>query len=128
MTLLPSDKSLMLFPAGVWIALLSAAIAAAALSYTRFGRHVVAIGSNEQTARLCGVAVERVTVLAYVLAGTLAGLAGVMEFAHADGRRPDRFGRTRARSDRRGGDRRRFAVGRPGLGGRRADRRAACSP
>jgi ribose/xylose/arabinose/galactoside ABC-type transport system permease subunit len=80
MTLLPSDKSLFLFPAGVWITLISAALAAAVLSFTRFGRHLVAIGSNQQTARLCGVAVERVTVLAYVLAGVMAGLAGVMEF------------------------------------------------
>ena len=80
MTLLPNDRGLLLFPAGVWITLISAAIAAAALSFTRFGRHLVAIGSNQQTARLCGVAVERVTVLAYVLAGCMAGLAGVMEF------------------------------------------------
>jgi len=80
MTLLPADKSLLLFPTGVWITLISAGIAAAALSFTRFGRHLVAIGSNQQTARLCGVAVERVTVLAYVLAGVMAGLAGVMEF------------------------------------------------
>ena len=81
MTLLPGDKSLMVFPAGVWITLISAAVAAAALSFTRFGRHLVAIGSNQLTARLCGVAVERVTVLAYVIGGALAGLAGVMEFA-----------------------------------------------
>jgi ribose/xylose/arabinose/galactoside ABC-type transport system permease subunit len=80
MTLLPGERGLLLFPAGVWITLLTAAIAAAALSFTRFGRHLVAIGSNQQTARLCGVAVERVTVLAYVLAGCMAGLAGVMEF------------------------------------------------
>ena len=33
------------------------------------------------TARLCGVAVPRVTVVTYSIAGLLAGLAGVMEFA-----------------------------------------------
>jgi ribose transport system permease protein len=39
----------------------------------------VAIGSSEETARLCGVRVERVKVLVYTLAALLAGLAGVIE-------------------------------------------------
>lgn len=70
-----------LFPAGVWLAMLAAAVAALALRYTVFGRHVVAIGSNEQTARLCGVPVARVRLAVYALAGALAGLAGILEFA-----------------------------------------------
>jgi ribose transport system permease protein len=69
------------FPAGVWIALIAALVAAIALRSTVFGRHVVAIGSNEQTARLCGVPVTRIRLLVYALAGALAGLAGVLEFA-----------------------------------------------
>jgi len=80
MAVLPPDQSWMLLPAGVWIALVVALVAAGLLLYTRFGRHVVAIGSNELTARLCGVAVPRVTILVYAMAGALAGLAGVMEF------------------------------------------------
>ena len=39
------------------------------------------MGSNERTARLCGVPVEAVKVGAYCLSAGLAGLAGVMEFA-----------------------------------------------
>jgi ribose transport system permease protein len=70
-----------LLPTGVWIALGLAVVVAAFLLYTRPGRHVVAVGSNVQTARLCGVPVGRVTVMVYVLAGALAGLAGVMEFS-----------------------------------------------
>jgi ribose transport system permease protein len=70
-----------LFPSGVWIALLLAVLAAALLKYTRLGRHVFAIGSNEQTARLCGVEVDRVKIAVYTLAAALAGLAGVMEFS-----------------------------------------------
>jgi ribose/xylose/arabinose/galactoside ABC-type transport system permease subunit len=68
-------------PSGVWIAVLVAIAGAILLGYTRFGRHVVAIGSNELTARLCGVPVPRVTVLTYGIAGLLAGIAGVLEYS-----------------------------------------------
>jgi ribose transport system permease protein len=75
---LPGEWSL---PPGVAIALLVAVLAAVALQYSVFGRHVTAIGSNEATARLCGVPVARVKVLVYALSGLLAGIAGVMEYA-----------------------------------------------
>jgi ribose transport system permease protein len=68
-------------PYGVWISLALAAAAAITLRATRFGRYIFAVGSNEATARLCGVPVERVRVLVYALAGLLAGVAGVMEFS-----------------------------------------------
>jgi ribose transport system permease protein len=68
-------------PWGVWIALAVAVAGATLLGYTRFGRHVVAIGSNELTARLCGVPVPRVTVLTYGIAGLLAGIAGILEYS-----------------------------------------------
>ncbi len=71
----------LLLPAGVWLALFLAVLAASFLAYTRFGRHIVAVGSNELNARLCGVAVDRVRLLVYVLAGLCAGLAGVLEFS-----------------------------------------------
>lgn len=70
-----------LLPTGVWVVLILALLFSAFIAYTRAGRHVVAVGSNVQTARLCGVPVGRVTVLVYVLAGALGGLAGVMEFS-----------------------------------------------
>jgi ribose transport system permease protein len=70
-----------LLPWGIWIVILLAVIVAVTLQYTRFGRHLFAIGSNERTARLCGVQVERCKIAVYMLAGALAGLAGVMEFS-----------------------------------------------
>ena len=73
--------TLVLPPVGVWIALVIGVLGALGLGYTRFGRHVVAIGSNELTARLCGVPVDRVKILVYTLAGTVAGLAGVLEYS-----------------------------------------------
>jgi ribose transport system permease protein len=71
----------LLLPWGIWIVLLLAVVVAITLQYTRFGRHLFAIGSNERTARLCGVRIERRKIAVYTLAGALAGLAGVMEFS-----------------------------------------------
>ncbi len=67
--------------AGGWLLAIAAVLAALALRYTRLGRHTFAIGSNELTARLCGVPVERVKVYLYSLAGAFTGLAGVMQFS-----------------------------------------------
>lgn len=67
-----------LLPAGGWVMILLAVAFWALLRYTRLGRHTYAIGSNEKTARLCGVAVERVKLWAYGLSGLCAGLSGVM--------------------------------------------------
>ena len=70
-----------LVPAGIWLVLLLALAVAVTLEYTRFGRHLFSIGSNERTARLCGVAVERTKVAVYAIAATLAGVAGVLQFS-----------------------------------------------
>ena len=70
-----------LLPAGVWVGLALALVVGLALVFTRFGKHVFAVGSNEQTARLCGVEVARVRVLVYGLAAVLTGVAGIMEFS-----------------------------------------------
>ncbi|MFY7776912.1 MAG: ABC transporter permease [Elstera sp.] len=46
------------------------------LSRTTLGRHIYAVGSNSEAARLSGVNVNRVTLFTYVLSGTCAGLTG----------------------------------------------------
>ena len=71
----------MIFPPGVWALFVVSLLAAAVLRYLRFGRHVFALGSNERTAKLCGVPVEAVKIGVYTLSAALTGLAGVMEFA-----------------------------------------------
>jgi ribose transport system permease protein len=68
-------------PAGAFLAIALAVLAGLVLQHSVFGRHVLAIGSNPQTARLCGVPVERVTLIVYALAGVLTGVAGVLEFS-----------------------------------------------
>ncbi len=70
-----------IFPMGVWLTILLAVIMGLALRYTRFGRHVVAIGSNESAARLCGVPISRVKLAVYVLSGFFAGTAGLMYYS-----------------------------------------------
>jgi len=71
----------MLMPVGVWLTLLLAIIMSICLKYTRFGRHVVAVGSNEMAAKLCGVPVNRVKLAVYAISGAFAGLAGVMLYS-----------------------------------------------
>jgi ribose transport system permease protein len=48
------------------------------LRHFTFGRYVLAIGGDEESARLCGVAVKRVKLMAYALCGLLTGLAGII--------------------------------------------------
>ncbi|WP_126630794.1 ABC transporter permease [Dictyobacter alpinus] len=48
------------------------------LHLTRFGRHVLAVGGNEDAARLMGLPVERIKLMVYAMSGALAGIAGVL--------------------------------------------------
>jgi ribose/xylose/arabinose/galactoside ABC-type transport system permease subunit len=70
-----------LVPAGIWLTAALALLVWATLRYTRFGRHLFAIGSNERMARLCGVPVARCKIAVYTIAAALAGVAGLMQFA-----------------------------------------------
>ena len=69
-------------PTGI-IALLVVAIGAFVMQYTRFGRTIYAVGGNEQSARLMGLATGRIKVLVYVVSGVCAGLAGLVLTAYA---------------------------------------------
>lgn len=70
-----------LVPLGVWLTLACAVVASLLLRYTKLGRRVYAIGSNEATARLCGVPVATTKIWVYTIAGAFTGLAGVLEFS-----------------------------------------------
>ncbi|OLP57052.1 ABC transporter permease [Rhizobium rhizosphaerae] len=48
---------------------------------TPFGRYMYAIGNNPQAARMLGIKVDRVRLILFVVAGALAGLAGVLMVA-----------------------------------------------
>ena len=65
-------------PVPMLLLLALSALAAVFLNRTVWGRHLYALGRNEEAARLCGVATGRLTVLAYVLSSLLAGLGGLL--------------------------------------------------
>lgn len=60
------------------IAAVAFVIAHLVLSYTRFGRHVYAIGGNEEAALLSGINVVGNKILVYMVSGLCAGIAGVV--------------------------------------------------
>jgi len=74
-----SPTELFPLPPGVWIAAGLAVIVAVVMRQTVFGRYLFAIGSNEATARLCGIRVRLQKILTYALAGLLFGVAGLMQ-------------------------------------------------
>ncbi len=73
---------------GLWSLVLLAILTGVILHFTVFGRHVYAVGSNEATAKLCGVDVTRTRLLVYTFAGLLTGWAGVIMFAHSNSGNP----------------------------------------
>ncbi len=68
-------------PRGVWLMIALVVLFTVVLRYTRFGRHVFAVGSNENTATLCGVHVGKTKVFVYIIGGALAGLSALMNMA-----------------------------------------------
>jgi ribose transport system permease protein len=68
--------------AGIPVPLLVAVVVVAfifvLLNRTRVGRYFYALGGNLEAARLSGIAITKYSCLAYVLCGTLTGIAGVM--------------------------------------------------
>ncbi len=56
-------------------------IAFIVLRYTAYGARVYAVGNNERAAWLSGIKVDRVRIATFVVAGALAGFAGIMQVA-----------------------------------------------
>jgi ribose transport system permease protein len=65
-------------PLLVMIMLAAYVLGSMMLNFTRWGRHVLAIGGNEEAARLLGLPVDRIKLQVYALSGALAGLAGLL--------------------------------------------------
>jgi len=67
---------------GVWLLIVLLVTVHLVMNYTVFGRYVFAIGSNENTARLCGINVDLIRVAVYTLGGLITGVAGVMQYSN----------------------------------------------
>lgn len=71
-------------PMPVFLFLGTALIAHYLLAYTRFGRHTLAIGDNDNAARAAGIRIEVHRVRLYMLAGLMSGLAGMLFMARVN--------------------------------------------
>jgi ribose transport system permease protein len=66
---------------GILAAIVLAVLTSILMQRTIFGRYIFAIGSNEATARLCGVRTRLNKVAIYTVAGMLFGVAGMMQLS-----------------------------------------------
>ncbi|MDX6621215.1 MAG: ribose transport system permease protein [Gaiellales bacterium] len=66
----------------ITIAALAVIVSAVLLNYSVFGRHTLAIGSNEEAARRVGIKVERHLLKVYMLGGAMSGLAGFLSVSY----------------------------------------------
>lgn len=64
-------------PVGLILFLVVAAICAVVLNQTKWGRYILCLGSNEEAVRLSGVNVRKWKMLAYIICGTLVGIASI---------------------------------------------------
>jgi ribose transport system permease protein len=75
-------------PVTVYILAVAAIVVYYMLEHTPYGRYLYSIGSNRDAARLVGLRVERYVLTAFVLSGTLAGIAGVLLVVNSGGGNP----------------------------------------
>lgn len=64
-------------PVGLFIFIVVAIICAIILNKTKAGRYMLSLGSNKEAVRLSGVDVKKWEMLAYVICGTLVGIAAI---------------------------------------------------
>jgi ribose/xylose/arabinose/galactoside ABC-type transport system permease subunit len=80
----PEPRWLIVAP-GVWVLLALSLVLGFTLRRSLLGRYMYALGSNESTARLCGINVPAIKIVVYALGGLAFGLAGVLQFAYLGG-------------------------------------------
>lgn len=71
------ESGIRIIPTGFILLIAMAILAAILLNKTRPGRYIVSLGSNYEATRLSGVNVAKYRTLAYIISGTMAGLAGL---------------------------------------------------
>jgi ribose transport system permease protein len=85
-------QALFHLPATTLMLLIIAIIAAIFLNKTIYGRYLLALGNNPEAARYSGINVNRMTLLAYVICSSLAGLGGMLFVLDINAAQPSDFG------------------------------------
>jgi ribose transport system permease protein len=75
-------------PRPFWLLIVVGLIIWYGLMHTPFGREFEAVGSNDSAARLVGIRVERLVFRSFVLAGLMAGIAGILLTSTSGGANP----------------------------------------
>ena len=75
------EQSWMVLVPGVWLLVGVCGVMAVRLRSTVLGRQAFAIGSNEEAAKRAGIKIGATKIKIYAIAGALAGIAGLMQFA-----------------------------------------------
>lgn len=84
----PDHDKLLALGGGAWVfgisnpviyTIILALIVGFTLRWTRFGRHIFAIGGNERAAELTGVPVKPIKVAVYIISALTAGICGIIE-------------------------------------------------
>ena len=65
-------------PTPVWITLICFGVFGLLLQYTTFGRNTLAVGGNEEAARLAGIPVDRIKITIFTMQGAMAAFAGIV--------------------------------------------------
>lgn len=77
-----ATKRILGIPAILWILIAVFILAFLFLGYTTRGRRIYAIGTNRESSQVAGIKEEKVTFLAMVICGMLAGLSGMLYTAN----------------------------------------------
>ena len=64
-------------PVGILVFLAVAVVCSIILNHTKAGRYILSLGSNREAVRLSGVDIKKWEMLAYVICGTLVGIAAI---------------------------------------------------
>lgn len=76
-------------PAPIWFAALLFAALHYLLTQTRFGAHVYAVGGHAASARMAGIAVDRIKITVFTLSGALMALASLVLTARVGNGQPE---------------------------------------
>ncbi len=82
------SSEIWIFPVPVIVVAILGIIASVLLAKTPIGEYILAVGGNEEAARISGVPIARTKITAYVISGLLAALAAVILVARLGAAEP----------------------------------------